>query len=153
MGPRISSGHPAAPKRDGGFRRHPGHNNTEGAVMIRQLSIEALDEVLLVPRVIVAVPVSHFAKKLALGLVKDCDDLDYFEGLVLSLTSLNGDIPFTLTTHRGNAKGETTISLPITFGTANAIAAVFGRIADELGIDSKLVVWRQDSDDPPRKFA
>lgn len=117
--------------------------------MIRQLSLDTLDEVLFVPRAVVSTPVWRFAQKLALNMVAGEDDLDHFEGLILSL---NGDVPFTLTRHRGNPPGETTVSLPIEIGSVRGFLAILGRIADELGIDPKTIIWQQDKDDPPRRY-
>lgn len=116
---------------------------------IRQIPMDILDKVLLVPRVVIAVPISHFSKKYHFELVKGCDDLDTFKAIVLAL----GETPFTLTHHAGNRKGQTTISLPIDIATENEIAATYRHIAAELDIDDKQIVWRQDHDDPPRKFA
>jgi hypothetical protein len=119
-------------------------------MMIRQLPLDTIDDVLFVPRAIVATPVWHFAKRLDMKLVDGYDDLDYFEGLVLSLS---GEVPFTLTRHRGNDPDQTTVSLPADIGTVRAFAAILDRIVNELDIASGTIVWRQDRDDPPRRYA
>jgi hypothetical protein len=119
-------------------------------MMIRQLPLDTLNDVLFVPRAIVATPVAHFAGRLGLKLVETYDDLDYFEGLVLSL---NGEVPFTLTRHRGTDPDQTTVSLPVDIGAVQAFTTILNRITDELGIDAATVVWRQDRDDPPRRYA
>jgi hypothetical protein len=116
---------------------------------IRQLPVETLDKVLLVPRAIVAVSINQFAEKFHFDLVNGSDDLDTFEAIVLAL----GKMPFTLTHHAGNEKGQTTISLPINIAAVSDIAAAYRSIAAQLDIDDKLIVWQQDRDDPPRKFA
>jgi hypothetical protein len=118
--------------------------------MIRQLPIDILDEVLFVPRAIVAEPIGRFARTLALKLIESEDDLDRFEGLILSL---NGEVPFTLTRHRGHAPDQTTVSLPVEIGTVGGFSTLIGRIADELNIDAQAIVWQQERDDPPRKYA
>jgi hypothetical protein len=119
-------------------------------MMIRQLSLDILDEVLFVPRAIVAAPIGQFANRLALKLVEGEDDLDHFEGLVLSL---NGEVPFTLTRHRGHDPNQTAVSLPVEIGTVRGFSAIIGHIADELKIDAKTIVWQQERDDPPRLYA
>lgn len=118
--------------------------------MIRQLSFDILDEVLFVPRAIVAAPVRLFAQRLAFKLVEGEDDLAHFEGLALSL---NGDAPFILIHHDGNDPNQTTVSLPVEIGTVRGFAQLLGRIIHELDIDEKAIVWQQDRDDPPRIYA
>jgi hypothetical protein len=116
---------------------------------IRQLPMEILDEVLLVPRIVIAVPLSHFAKKFNFDLVEAYDDLDAFKAIILALD----ETPFSLSHHSGNKRGQTTISLPVDIATGRDIAKTYRRIADELHIDDKSIIWQQDRDDPPRKFA
>ncbi len=118
--------------------------------MIRPLSLDVLDEILFVPRAIVAAPLGGFAARLGLDVIDGEDDLDRFEGLVLSL---NDEVPFTLTRHRGDDASKTTVSLPVQLGAIRDISAILGRIVDELHIDAKLIVWQQDRDDPARAYA
>jgi len=118
--------------------------------MIRQLPLEVLDDIMFVPRIVLAMPIEAFATKFGFELGNGCDDLDYFQGIALSL---NGGVPFTLTHHRGHKAGETTLSLPIQYGDAATISALFKQIANELDIDAKAVMWLQDYDDPPRLYA
>jgi hypothetical protein len=118
--------------------------------MIRQIPVDVLDEVLFVPRAVVAISVSKLAQKFAFNLVEAEDDLDHFEGLILSL---NGDVPFTLTHHRGNDPGQTTVSLPVYIGKLRGFEPILGRIADELNIAHDTIIWQQDRDDPPRIYA
>lgn len=117
---------------------------------IRQISPDILEEVLFVPRAVVAIPVKAFAQKLGLVLFEGEDDLDYFKGLLLLL---NGDVPFTLMHHRGNDPNQTTVSLPIHIGTVRGFGRIIDSLADELEISPKMIIWQQDRDDPPRAVA
>src|SRR5579863_10441294 len=112
--------------------------------MIRQIRGKALGDLGLVPRAVVAVPVAAIAEQLHIDLVRDGDDLDYYEGAALDLDG----VTFAIMNYRGNPRDQTTVFMPLSIGKAREIANLFRRIAKELRLSNEAVVWRQENDDP-----
>lgn len=115
---------------------------------IQQLPFEKIDEDLFVPRMVVAIPVQEIAKNCQLTLEKGVDDLDEFDGAILSL---DDGSRFTLTHHNGEEPDQTTISLPVEIDKTQAINALLNGIAGALKIEAKAVVWRQQGKNAARK--
>ncbi len=114
----------------------------------RQLSLEAIVGIELVPQAIVARPISYFEKSLGISFVKDRDDLDEFEGAALLI---NDKLHLALKHYPGYPADTTTIYLPYEINDLAQITEIIRLVADELHISSAWIgfplAW-QRSDDP-----
>jgi len=104
--------------------------------MFRQLSLEAIAGIELVPQAIVARPISYFEKSLGIRFIKNRDDLDEFDGAALLI---NDKLHLALKHYPGY--------LPYEINELAQITEVIRFVADELHISSAWIVW-QRSDDP-----
>jgi hypothetical protein len=119
-------------------------------MMIRQLPSDTFDTVELVPRAVVALPLSYFAKRFQFKIIESHDDLDHYEAAALSL---NGDLQFGLKHYRGHPVNQTTVYLPMQINRALEIASWFSQIAKELELSRESIIWQQSTDDPEPLFA
>lgn len=112
--------------------------------MFRQLSLESIAGIELVPQAIVARPISYFEKSLGIRFIKNRDDLDEFDGAALLI---NDKLHLALKHYPGYPNDTTTIYLPYEISDLAQITEVIRFVADELHISSAWIVW-QRSDDP-----
>ncbi len=112
--------------------------------MLRPISLKELDEIEMVPQVVIRKPVSYFRETLGIRFVESIDDLDAYEGAALSL---NGTLPVALKHYRGHPPDTTTIYLSRELRNAVEISRIVQRIVKDLKLTPDAVAW-QRSDGP-----
>jgi hypothetical protein len=112
--------------------------------MIRQMAPEEFRDTDFVPQAVIGRPPSYFVSHLRINLIRSADDLDEYEGAVLTL---NDRTPFVLRHYRGHRDDTTTIYLPVTYRDGDEITRIVKRLLRELKIDRRDLVW-QRADNP-----
>jgi hypothetical protein len=112
--------------------------------MLKHLAMEELAERDMLPQAILRRPVADLANQLGEPLLEAFDDLDVYQGIALQL---NGETQFALKHYKGHPAGTTTVYLSSQISEIETITRLVARIADELHLSGRDVLW-QRKDDP-----
>ena len=112
--------------------------------MLRPIPLKDSAGADLVPQAIISKPISYFHDTLGIELTSDHDDLDDYEGALLSF---NEEWAFALKHYKGHPAGTTTVYLPREFESVETISRMIQRIVEELKLPSETLSW-QRSDNP-----
>jgi hypothetical protein len=112
--------------------------------MLRPVALDEIENVELIPQVVIRKPVSFFEQHLGVRFVEGRDDLDVYRGVAMSL---NAALPFVLKHYKGHPPETTTIYLPIHIHDVEKISGIIRTILDELKVPLDCIEW-QRSDDP-----
>jgi hypothetical protein len=108
--------------------------------MLRPLDFDAYGNFDLVPQAIFKKPFSYFRDKLGIMFVNSYDDLDDFQGALLTF---NGDWAFALKHYRGHPDDSTTVYLSRDYQNAETISSMVSEIARELDLPRDAISWQR----------
>jgi len=112
--------------------------------MLRPIPLNDAAGADLVPQAIIRKPIAYFHDVLGIELTSDHDDLDEYEGALLSF---NGAWTFALKHYKGHPSGTTTVYLSREFESVETISRMIQQIIAELKLPSEALFW-QRSDNP-----
>jgi hypothetical protein len=118
---------------------------------IRQLPLDALNGLDLLPLVSVACPLAQIGRINGIRLQRDVDDLDYHDISTLAFDGASlRPLMFALRAYRGAPPDKVDILLPAEWLGAPELWGVITEIATALRVPAHLIRWPEDAGQPPK---
>jgi hypothetical protein len=108
--------------------------------MLRPIPLKDAAGADLVPQAIIRKPISYFHDVLRIELTSDHDDLDEYEGALLSF---HRAWTFALKHYMEHPGGTTTVYLPREFESVEKISRTIQRILEELKLPLEALSWQR----------